>query len=191
MLPWPRPATRRRAFSVGVGALLGVPVAVKDKVDVAGEGHLLWHAAVSRRADEMPSHTASARAGAIVLERRPCPSSALWTQFTASATWAHAEPPDLSLLLRRFERRISRSCCPGMVGAGDWIGWRWLDPRTRRMLWRRWPQAPARPHPVHSQREHWHGLSVLGPMARNRDDAALMFDTIANPNRLAANEETT
>jgi amidase len=76
------------------GPLRGVPIAVKDDTDVAGEVTALGTAAVQRRATaDAPVVAALRAAGAIVVGKTNLPELALWGTFTESATWGRTANP--------------------------------------------------------------------------------------------------
>ena len=160
--------------------LLGVPVAVKDNVDVAGD--------VSCFGTRSPRAPASADsevvrrlrgAGAVLLGRTHMPELAIWP-FTESASWGITRNPwradrtcggssggsaaavaaGLAPVALGSDGggsiRIPAACC-GLFG---------LKPSRGRVS--------LAPLP-----DHWHGLSVLGPLARSVADSALFLDAVA------------
>lgn len=161
--------------------LLGVPVAVKDNVDVAGD--------VTCHGTRVPLPRATAdsevvsrlrAAGAVLLGRTHLPELAIWP-FTESASWGLTRNPwraDLTCGgssggsasavaagLAPFALgsdgggsiRIPSACC-GLFG---------LKPSRGRVS-----LAPLA--------DHWHGLSVIGPIARRVADSALFLDAVAD-----------
>ncbi|HEY7629620.1 MAG TPA: amidase [Thermoleophilaceae bacterium] len=160
--------------------LLGVPVAVKDNVDVAGD--------VTCHGTGTPREPASAdsevvrrlrAAGAVLIGRTHLPELAIWP-ITESQSYGITRNP------WRFDRtcggssggsaaavaaglapvavasdgggsiRIPAACC-GLFG---------IKPQRGRVS-----LAPLA--------DHWHGLSVIGPVARRVEDAALFLDAVA------------
>jgi amidase len=161
--------------------LLGVPVAVKDNFDVAGD--------VSCHGTRTPRPAAGAdsevvrrlrSAGAVVIGRTHLPELAIWP-FTESASWGVTRNPwraDLTcggssggsaaavaaglvpLALASDgggSIRIPAACC-GLFG---------LKPQRGRVS-----LAPLE--------DHWYGLSVVGSVARRVEDAALFLDSVAD-----------
>jgi amidase len=162
--------------------LLGVPVAVKDNVDVAGDVTAFGTREARGPAGEDSEVVKRLRAaGAVVLGKTHLPELAIWP-FTESATFGLTHNP------WRLDRtcggssggsavavaaalapvalgsdgggsiRIPAACC-GLFG---------LKPQRGRVS-----LAPLR--------EHWHGLTALGPVARRVIDSALFLDAVAGP----------
>ena len=158
-----RGARRRRA------PLLGVPVAIKDDVDVAGEVTALGHVApTAARPPRTPRSSARLRdAGAIVLGKTHVPELTIWP-FTESPTCGVTRNPwDPSRTPGRLERRHGRRGRRGPRG-------RRRSAPTARARSASPPPAAAcsgssrsaaasrwRPHD-----DAWHGLSVNGPLTR-------------------------
>jgi amidase len=162
--------------------LLGVPVAVKDNMDVAGDVTSHGTDAYGEPAREDAEIVRRLRnAGAIPIGRTHLPELALFPE-TASATWGVTHNPwspdrssggssggsgaavaaGLVSLATGSDGggsiRIPAACC-GLVG---------IKPQRGRISLM--PDA-----------EHWHGLSVFGPLARTVADAALFLDATAGP----------
>jgi len=160
--------------------LRGVPVAVKDDLDVAGELTAFGTGAYGAPAREDSDVVRRLRnAGAIVVGKTNVPELTQWP-FTESITWGITRNPwDLertpggssggsaaavaaALVPAALGTdglgsvRIPAACC-GLVG---------VKPQRGRVS-----HAPGP--------EHWHGLSVIGPLARRAADAALLLDVIA------------
>lgn len=167
--------------------LLGVPVAIKDNVDVAGDvtgyGTRAPHGPASQDADVIQRLRT---AGAVLLGKTHMPELAIWP-FTESASWGLTRNP------WRFDRtcggssggsaaavaaglaplalgsdgggsiRIPCACC-GLFG---------IKPQRDRVS-----LAPAA--------EHWHGLTALGPIARRVEDSALFLDAVAGTSFMEA-----
>jgi amidase len=161
--------------------LLGVPVAIKDNVDVAGD--VTSHGTRSPRGPASQDAEVVQRlrtAGAVLLGKTHMPELAIWP-FTESASWGLTRNP------WRFDRtcggssggsaaavaaglapialgsdgggsiRIPCACC-GLFG---------IKPQRGRVS-----LAPVT--------EHWYGLTALGPIARRVRDSALFLDAVAD-----------
>ena len=169
---------------VGAGderPLLGVPIAVKDDLDVAGEVTPRGTNAYGDPADQDAEVVRRLRAaGAIVIGKTHLPELAIWG-FTESATYGFTRNPwDPDRTTGGSSGGSGAAVAAGMVGAataGDgagsiripaaYCGLFGLKPQRDRI-----PLAP--------QREHWHGLSVYGVLARRVRDTALYLDAVAD-----------
>ena len=162
--------------------LLGVPIAIKDNVDLVGDvtGHGTREYGEPAAADSEVV-TRLRAAGAVVLGKTHLPELAIWP-FTESASWGVTRNPwssertaggssggsaaavaaGLAPLALASDGggsiRIPAACC-GLFG---------IKPQRGRVS-----LAPLR--------EHWHGLTALGPLARRVIDAALFLDAAAGP----------
>jgi amidase len=158
-------------------ALLGVPIAVKDDVDVAGEttaygtnahgGPVAADAEVVRRLRE---------AGAVILGKTNVPELTLWP-FTETATFgATRNPWDLQRAPGGSSGGSAAAVAAGLVGAAlgsdgagsiripaAWCGLFGLKPQRGRVS-----MAP--------RRRPWYGLSVNGVLTRSVADTALFHD---------------
>ncbi len=162
--------------------LLGVPVAVKDNFDVAGEVTTHGTGAYGAPAREDAELVKRLRAaGAIVLGKVHLPELAVFG-FTESATWGVTRNPwnvdhtpggssggsgaavaaGLAGVATASDGagsiRIPASCC-GLFG---------LKPQRGRVS-------------LMPYREHWHGLSVAGCVSRCVLDTALFLDVTSGP----------
>jgi amidase len=161
--------------------LAGVPVAIKDNVDVAGEPTRLGSAATSARPathdDELVRRLRAA--GAIVIGKTRMPELAVWP-FTESDAYGDTRNPwdptrgaggssggsavavaaGMATLALGSDGggsiRVPASCC-GVVG---------LKP------------GPGCVPVGGGLAEHWFGLTEFGPLARDAADAALMLDVL-------------
>ncbi len=164
--------------------LLGVPIAVKDDIDVAGEvtaygtnaaeGAAPADAEVVRRLRE---------AGALIIGKTNVPELTQWP-FTESATFgATRNPWDLQRAPGGSSGGSAAAVAAGLVGAAlgsdgagsiripaAWCGLFGLKPQRGRVS-----LAP--------RRRAWHGLSVIGVLARSVADTALFHDVASGRDR--------
>ena len=164
-----RPPTQR--------PLLGVPIAVKDNIDIAGE----------LTCDGTDAHDEPARAdaevvrrlreaGALIIGKTNQPELALWP-FTETATFGVTRNPwGLQRAPGGSSGGSGAAVAAGLVGAAlasdgagsiripaAWCGLFGLKPQRGRV--------PLAPHP-----RHWSGLSVIGVLTRRVADTALFHD---------------
>ena len=160
--------------------LLGIPVAVKDNVEVAGHapgmGTASPEAVAGRDAEQVRRLRA---AGAVVVGTTHLPELALWP-FTESQTWgATRNPWSLEHTPGGSSGGSGAAVAAGMVAAatasdgGGSIripaaacGLVGLKPQRGRV-----PLAP--------DNEHWHGLSVAGILTRTVADQALVLSVLS------------
>lgn len=166
--------------------LAGVPVAIKDNIDVAGEPTRYGSAATSASSasvdDELVKRLRDA--GAIIIGKTKIPELAIWP-FTESAAFGDTRNP------------LNTDCTPGGSSGGS------AAAVAANMVALaigsdgggsiRIPAACCglvgiRPGPglvplAGGQTEHWLGMSEFGPLARNTEDAALMLDVLADSPR--------
>jgi amidase len=165
------------------GALLGVPIAVKDNVDLAGE--VTTHGSAGHREPARADTEVVRRlraAGAVILGKTALCELAAWGHFTSSAAFGTTRNP------WKLDRspggssggsaaavaaglvpialgsdgggsiRIPAACC-GLFG---------LKPQRGRV-----PLAPAS--------DHWYGCTVFGGLGRSVLDVATFDDAIRGP----------
>lgn len=157
--------------------LLGVPVAIKDDVDVAGE-----FTCYGSNAYDLPA-TADAEvvhrlrdAGAVILGKTAVPEMMLWPFTETVAFGATHNPWDLAYTPGGSSGGSAAAVAGGLApmalgsdGAGSiripatWCGLYGLKPQRDRV--------PMGPH-----EDAWLGLSVNGPLTRTVEDAALFLD---------------
>ncbi len=169
-----------RRSAGGERPLLGVPVAVKDDIDVAGELTPYGTNAVDEPARADAEVVRRLReAGAIVIGKTNVPEMTLWP-FTETATygatrnpWAPQRAPGGS------SGGSAAAVAAGLVGAAlgsdgagsiripaAWCGLFGLKPQRDRVS-------------VAPRRRPWHGLSVNGVLTREVADTALFLDVVA------------
>ena len=158
--------------------LLGVPIAIKDEVDVAGEVNTHGTDAFTEPAAADSEMVRRLReAGAIVVGLTLLPELAI-CGFTESATYGVTRNPwDPQRTPGRLERRQRGG---GRRGPGpDRLRRRRrrLDPHPRRLLRAVRPQAAAGPDLAGAPTaKRWNGLAVVGCLSRTVLDTALWLD---------------
>jgi amidase len=164
------------------GPLLGVPLAIKDEFDVAGQLNTMGTGAVDEPAREDSEVVRRLRAaGAIPIGITNVPELTIWP-FTETKTWGETRNPWNPERVPGGSSggsgaAVAAGLAPvalGSDGMGSiripaaWCGLFGLKPQRGRISYG--PLA-----------EHWHGLSVPGPIARRVLDAALFLDATAGP----------
>jgi amidase len=163
--------------------LAGVPVAIKDNVDIAGEPTTLGSAATPRT-PAGADHVIVRRlrdAGAIVIGRTVMPELAIWPFTEPAAYPAPRNPWDTTrtpggssggsavAVAARMAAiavgsdgggsiRVPAACC-GLVGVK--------------------PSPGVVPVAGGHDGDHWYGMTAFGPIARDVADAGLVLDVIA------------
>ena len=165
--------------------LLGVPVAIKDNVDYAGEVTTHGTAAYGEPAaeDGLDRPAACARPGATILGKTNLPELAIYG-FTESPTWGDTRNPwDTSRTCGGSSGGSGVATAAGMCaiahatdGAGSirypaaFNGLFGLKPQRNRIS-------------LSPDREHWYGLSVAGCVSRTVMDTALYLDAMSGPEK--------
>jgi amidase len=162
--------------------LLGVPVAVKDNVDYAGEVTTHGTAAYGEPATEDGVVVRRLReAGATIIGKTTLPELAIYG-FTESPTWGDTRNPwDTTRTCGGSSGGSGVATAAGMCaiahatdGAGSirypaaYCGLFGLKPQRNRVS-------------LSPDREHWHGISVSGCVSRTVMDTALYLDAISGP----------
>jgi amidase len=160
--------------------LLGVPVAIKDDADVAGEvtawGSLSHGGPKERDADVV---RALRGAGAIVIGKTHVPELTIFPFTESLAFGATRNPWSLDHTPGGSSGGTGAAVAAGMVGVGlgsdgggsvripaAFCGLFGIKPQRDRIS-------------LGPKREVWHGLSVFGPLARRVADAALFLEVAA------------
>jgi amidase len=162
--------------------LLGVPIAVKDNVDVAGE--LSTHGTggfATPAADDAEVVKRLRAAGAIIVGKTLLPEFALWPT-TQSATWgATVNPWHASYGPGGSSGGSAAAVAAGLVaiahasdGGGSIRG-----PAASCALFGLKPQRGRTS--LLPDLEHWKGMSVYGCVSRTVADTALFLDVVAGP----------
>ncbi len=157
--------------------LLGVPVAIKDDTDVAGQV-TAWGTAAHGppKAADAAMVTALREAGAIIVGKTNVPEMTIWP-FTETLTFgATRNPWDLNRSPGGSSGGTGAAVAAGLIGLASgsdgggsiripatWCGLYGLKPQRDRVS--------LAPHD-----DAWQGLSVNGPLARTVEDAALFLD---------------
>jgi len=160
--------------------LLGVPVAIKDDVDVAGEVTTMGTGAYGPPKERDAEVVRRLRdAGAVILGKTTVPELCIWP-FTETLTFGSTRNPwNLDRTPGGSSGGSAAAVAAGLAamalgsdGAGSiripstWCGLFGIKPQRGRV--------PLAPHD-----DAWNGLSVNGPIARTVADAALFLDVTA------------
>lgn len=157
--------------------LLGVPVAIKDDVDIADEFTCLGSSAYGQPPTADAEVVRRLRAaGAVILGKTAVPEMMLWPFTETVAFGATHNPWDLAFTPGGSSGGSGAAVAAGLApialgsdGAGSiripstWCGLYGLKPQRDRV--------PIAPHD-----DAWCGLSVNGPLSRTVEDAALFLD---------------
>jgi amidase len=160
--------------------LLGVPIAVKDTQDVAGEVTTLGTGAVDEPAREDSEVVRRLRAaGAIVIGKTNLPELA-FAMFTESPTWGITRNPwDLTRVPGGSSGGSGAAVAAGLAAAAtasDGAGSIRI-PAAYCSLFGLKPQRGR--VPMDPLVEHWYGLSVNGYLTRSVIDTAVLLDVTA------------
>jgi amidase len=158
--------------------LAGVPVAIKDDTDVAGQS-TAWGSRADRGRCERDSEVVARlrTAGAVIVGKTNVPELTLWP-WTASEQWGVTRNPwNLERTPGGSSGGSAAAVCTGMaaLALGSDGGGSIRYPAGLTGLVGLKPQRGRLPVGA----EHasgWHGLLVLGPLARSVRDAALLLD---------------
>jgi amidase len=162
--------------------LLGVPMAVKDNMDVAGELTTHGTGVVGEPAAADCEVVRRLRAaGAIVVGQTNMPELALWPQLTESQTWgATRNPWDPQRSTGGSSGGSAAAVAAGMVAGalGSDGGGSIRVPSAACGLFGLKPQRGR--IPLAPDDDHWLGLTCFGPMTRSVADAALLLGVLAD-----------
>lgn len=172
-----------RRIAAGEGApLLGVPVALKDEVDVEGELTTHGTAGFDRPAAADSSHYRRLReAGAVLLGKTTLSDLAIWP-FTETEPWGETRNPwDRTRTCGGSSGGSGAAVAAGLVGAASASdgGGSIRIPAAFNGLFGLKPQRGR--ISLAPQSEHWLGLSVTGCVTRRVADTALWLDATAGP----------
>jgi amidase len=160
--------------------LLGVPIAIKDDVDVAGEVTTYGSAAHGPARSEDAEVVRRLRAaGAVIVGKTAVPEMMLWSFTETLAYGVTRNPWNTDYAPGGSSGGSGAAVAAGLAamalgsdGMGSiripatWCGLFGIKPQRDRV--------PLAPHD-----DAWNGLSVNGPMARTVEDAALFLDVTA------------
>jgi amidase len=172
----------RRIAAGETAPLLGVPIAVKDNVDVAGEITTFGTGSYDTPAAADSAHYRRLRdAGAVLIGKTNLPELAIWP-FTESQTWGRTRNPwNPERSSGGSSGGSGAAVAAGLVGAASASdgGGSIRIPAAACGLFGLKPQrGRVSLMPLH---EHWLGLSVAGCLSRRVIDTALWLDVAAGP----------
>ncbi len=170
----------RRRGSTDDAPLLGVPIAVKDTQDVAGEVTTIGTGAVDEPAREDSEVVRRLRAaGAIIIGKTNLPELA-FAMFTESPTWGITRNPwDVTRVPGGSSGGSGAAVAAGLASAAtgsDGAGSIRI-PAAYCSLFGLKPQRGR--VPLDPFAEHWYGMSVNGYLTRRVLDTALLLDATA------------
>lgn len=166
--------------------LAGVPVAIKDDTDVAGQS-TMWGSAVDRGVCVRDAEVVGRlrRAGATMIGKTNVPELTLWP-WTASAPWGVTRNPwNVERTPGGSSGGSAAAVCTGMaaMALGSDGGGSVRYPAGLTGLVGVKPQRDRIPlGPEHGVA--WHGLIALGPLTRSVRDAALFLDVVSAPDSI-------
>src|SRR6476469_7749206 len=161
--------------------LAGVPVAIKDCVDLAGyptrHGSAATDTTAARRDDELVKRLRAA--GAVVIGKTRMPELAVWG-FTQSALGVTRNPRNTARDPGGSSGGSAAAVAAGMaaLALGTDGGGSIRIPAAYCGLVGVKPGRGVVPLPGGAD-EHWCGMSAVGPLARTAEDAALMLGVLA------------
>ena len=165
--------------------LAGVPVAVKDNVDVRGFPTRYGSAATpeSPAADDDELVARLRRAGCVVIGKTQMPELAIWPFTEPEAFRATRNPWDLTRTPGGSTGGGAAAVASGMavLALGSDGGGSIRIPAACCGLFGLKPSPGLLPLPG-GKPQHWYGLTAFGPLARTVGDAALALDVLAGTN---------
>jgi amidase len=167
----------RREGTERVPLLLGVPVAVKDDLDVAGEvttRGTMAHGAVATQDAEVVRRLRAA--GAIIIGKTAVPELCMWP-FTETLSFGPTRNPwDTDRAPGGSSGGSAAAVAAGLatLALGSDAGGSIRNPATWCGLYGIKPQRGR--VPTAPDDDAWYGLGVVGPLTRTVQDAALFLD---------------
>ena len=169
-----------RAGAGGERPLLGVPVAIKDNVDMAGEVTTHGSASYGEPATRDAEMVRRLReAGAIVVGRTHLPELAIWPQTESDAWGVTRNPWDTDRTTGGSSGGSGAAVAAGLAGAGlatDGGGSIRVPAACCGLVGLKTQRGRVSLDPY---AEHWQGLSVAGSVTRHTLDTALWLDVVA------------
>lgn len=169
-----------RASDRSEAPLLGVPVAIKDTIDVRGVASMMGTASAQPLAREDAEVVARLRAaGAIILGKTHLPELAAWP-FTSSRTWGRTKNPwqlDRDPGGSSGGSAVAVAAHMAGLALGDDLGGSIRVPAACTGLFGLKPQVDRAPTAPHVGRVE--GLGTYGPLARTVGDAALALEVLS------------
>lgn len=162
--------------------MLGIPVAIKDEVYVKGQMNTFGTGAGDGPAAEDSAVVARLRsAGAILIGITKVPELTMWA-FTETKTWGITRNPwDLERTPGGSSGGSAAAVAAGLVPVAlgtDGLGSVRIPAACCGLVGIKTQRGRVSFAP---QENHWHGLSVIGPIARSVADAAMLLDAMAEP----------
>jgi amidase len=167
------------------GPLLGVPVVIKDEIDIAGE--LTTHGTAAQDTPAGADAEVVRRlrvTGTPILGKTTLPELATCGQLTESPTYGVTRNPwDTGRTTGGTSGGTAAAVAAGLAPVG--LGSDSAGPiRVPAAFCGLFALAPSRGRiSTMPQPEHWHGLMVLGGLARSVVDVALFDDALRGPRR--------
>jgi len=167
---------------LGALPLAGVPVAIKDNVDIAGEPTRFGSAATppgpAAADDQLVARLRAA--GCVVIGKTKMPELAIWPFTEPAAAAATRNPWSRDRTPGGSTGGGAAAVAAGMAGLalGSDGGGSIRIPAACCGLFGLKPTPGLVPLPS-GRDEHWLGLSAFGPLARTVPDAAIMLDVLA------------
>jgi amidase len=162
--------------------LAGVPVAVKDNVDVAGAATRMGSAATSPEPvrEDDPLVTRLRQAGCVIIGKTQMPELAIWPFTEPAAFPVTRNPWDPSRTPGGSTGGGAAAVAAGMaaLALGSDGGGSIRVPAACCGLFGIKP-SPGLVPLAEGRSEHWYGLTAFGPLARTVADAALALDVLA------------
>jgi amidase len=173
---------RRAAGAADERPLLGVPVAIKDDMDLAGETTAFGCAGgFTYKSEDGEVARRLRAAGAVIVGKTTSPEFGQWPVTEGPAFGATRNPWSLDHTPGGSSGGSAAAVAAGLVaaamgsdGAGSvripaaWTHLVGIKPQRGRVS--TWPDPEA-----------FHGLTCIGPLARTVGDAALLLDAVAGP----------